>query len=399
MVYRAIEIDINHDRVTLTTVAQTIRPSLPIEIIDDDVALLLRRHITDIPNANAHLDDIREGFTETANNEPQFDPIPDQVPIWSDDQFTHIQRLVPPPSVSYSINFGEVAPRHVDMCIVVCELFESKQQLRSQLVKVANSDYFHIRRVDHEHTCSNEARFPHQRQASPRVIEEHIKEKFHDHHSYMPKEIIQDIQKEFGISFNYHKGYRARHIVLYEVQGTPVELYRILPSYLYMLEQTNLGTITDLHTDSANRFMYMFFCLRACIDGFLSSIRPVIAIVATFLKDPHTGVFFLAVCMDGNDQIFPLPFGVGDSETNDMWEWFLTRLYRAVSKVDDLVIVSDRKNSIITGVEKVFPNSFHGTCAIHLERNMLGRYWKNNDVEQVAESYMALWDHHKSKNK
>ncbi|KAK2648592.1 hypothetical protein Ddye_016081, partial [Dipteronia dyeriana] len=102
MVYRVIGVDRNHYRVTLTTVAQTIRPSLPIEIIDDDdVALLLRRenidplvcisveqindhhpevkqnfhpesphrphdateydfsHTADMPNTNAHLDDIR----------------------------------------------------------------------------------------------------------------------------------------------------------------------------------------------------------------------------------------------------------------------------------------------------------------------------------------------------
>ncbi|KAK2659056.1 hypothetical protein Ddye_005589 [Dipteronia dyeriana] len=123
-----------------------------------------------MPNTNAHLDDIREGFTEAANNgnsphchfgfhdttenenvyvhevsEPQFDPISDQVPIWSDDQFTHIQKLVPPPSASYSINFGEVAPRPVDMCIAVGELFESKQQLQSQLGRYAFANRFQIK--------------------------------------------------------------------------------------------------------------------------------------------------------------------------------------------------------------------------------------------------------------
>ncbi|KAK2652060.1 hypothetical protein Ddye_011916 [Dipteronia dyeriana] len=313
------------------------------------------------------------------------------------------------------------------MCTAVGELFESKQQLQSQLcryafanrfhirvmksgskryqvrciveeckwrlraVKVANSDYFHIRRFDHEHTCSNEARFPHQRQASARVIREHIKEKFRDHRLYKPKEIIQDIKKEFGISCNYHKAYRAKHIALDEVQGAPIESYRILPSYMYMLEQTNPGTITDLHTDSANRFMYMFFCLKACIDGFLSSIRPVIAIDAIFFKGPHVGVLFVAVCMNGNDQIFPLAFGVGDSETNEAWEWFLTRLHRAIGEVDDLVIVPDRKKSIITGVEKVFPNSFHGAFAVHLERNMLGRYGKSKILKDIFRKAIKVY--------
>ncbi|KAK0580786.1 hypothetical protein LWI29_006236 [Acer saccharum] len=193
------------------------------------------------------------------------------------------------------------------------------------------------------------------------------------------------MQREFGISCNYHKGYRARHIALEEVQGTPVESYSILPSYLYMLEQANPGTVTDLHTDSSNRFMYMFFCLKACIDGFLSSIRPVIVIDGTFLKGPHRGVLFVAVCMDGNEQIFPLAFGVGDSETNEAWEWFLTKLHKAVGEVDDLVIVSDRKGSITTGVEKVFPNSFHGACAVHLERNMVGHYGRNKALKQYFE--------------
>ncbi|KAK2663697.1 hypothetical protein Ddye_002271 [Dipteronia dyeriana] len=113
---------------------------------------------------------------------------------------------------------------------VRCIVEECNWRLR--IVKVANSYYFQIRRFNHEHTCSNEARFLHQRQASARVIGEHIKEKFHDHRSYKTEEIIQDIHKEFGISCNYHKGYRAKHIALDEVQGTPVDSYQILPSYL-----------------------------------------------------------------------------------------------------------------------------------------------------------------------
>ncbi|KAK1568372.1 hypothetical protein Q3G72_023716 [Acer saccharum] len=452
-VYYVTGIDRDHYRVSMTTVAHTFRPSMPIEIVDDeDVALLLRREnvdplvcisieeignecpernhkppessanphhetreyefhhtqksniqvtdidefqTSDVPHIGANLDDIVEGFTPTANidttsphlipdhdeTEPQSNPIPNQFPNRYDEQFAHVQRLVPPSCAFYSIHSGEVAPRPITMRIEVGEVFPSKQQLQSQLgryclanqcqirvfksdttryqvrcivegcnwrmraAKVQNSDHFQIRKFDNQHTCSTEARFSHQRQASARVIGEHIQEKLHDHRLYKPKEIINDMQREFGISCNYHKGYRARHIALEEVQGTPVESYSILPSYLYMLEQTNPGTITDFHTDSSDRFMYMFFCFKACIDGFLSSIRPVIAVDGTFLTGPHRGVLFVAVCMDGNEQIFPLAFGVGDSETNEAWEWFLSRLHKAVGEVDDLVIVSDRKNS------------------------------------------------------
>ncbi|KAK1557544.1 hypothetical protein Q3G72_026703 [Acer saccharum] len=450
-VYNVTGIDRDYYRVSMTTLPQTFRPSMPIEIVDDeDVALLLRRenvdplvcisveeighespemkpkppqsshnlHVntmhelqrSDVHNMAAHLDDIGEGLTPVANidtsphshlnfrdttgnqhipehdeTEPLFNYNREAAPNRYDEQFAHVQRLVPPPCAFYSINSGEVAPRPVTMRLEVGELFPSKKQLQSHVgsyaltngfqirvfksdttryqvrcivedcnwrlraAKVHNSDYFQIRKFDNQHTCSTEAQFPHQRQASARVIGEHIQEKFRDHRLYKPKEIIHDMQREFGISCNYHKGYRARHIALEEVQGTPVESYSILPSYLYMLEQANPGTVTDLHTDSSNRFMYMFFCLKACIDGFLSSIRPVIVIDGTFLKGPHRGVLFVAVCMDGNEQIFPLAFGVGDSETNEAWEWFLTKLHKAVGEVDDLVIVSDRKGELTAG--------------------------------------------------
>ncbi|KAK2655679.1 hypothetical protein Ddye_008731 [Dipteronia dyeriana] len=291
---------------------------------------------SDVPNMVEHLDDIREGlqspshhfsFEDLMGNQhipeheetaTQFNYISERVSNQYDEQFAHVQRLVPPPCTFYSINSGEVAPRPVTMRLEVGELFPSKKLLKSQLgnyalenrfqirvfksdttryqvrcivedcnwrlhaAKVLNSDYFQNRKFDNQHTCSTEARFPYQRQASAQVIGEHIQEKFRDHRSYKPKEIIHDMQREFGISCNYHKGYRARHIALEKVQGTPVESYIILPSYLYMLKQANPGTVTDLHTDLSNRFMYMFFCLKACIDGFLSSTRPVIAIDGTF---------------------------------------------------------------------------------------------------------------------
>ncbi|KAK2661678.1 hypothetical protein Ddye_000252 [Dipteronia dyeriana] len=314
-VYRVTGIDRDHYQVSMTTVAQTFRPSMTIEIVDDeDVVLLLRRenvdplvcisieeinHVcpetnhklpesshnphrttpeyefhhthqsniqvsnmdafqrSDVPNMGANLDDIREGFTPTPNidtvssslipdrdeTEPYFNLIPNQTPNQYDKQFAYVQRLVPPPCASYAINSGEVAPRSVTMRIEVGEVFPSKKQLQLQLgsyclanrfqirvfkldttryqvrcivkdcswkmhaARVQNSDYFHIRKFYNHHTCSTEARFPHQKQASARVIGENIKDKFHDHRLYKPKEIVHDMQREFGISCNYHKGY------------------------------------------------------------------------------------------------------------------------------------------------------------------------------------------------
>ena len=67
-VYRVIGIDRNHYRVTLTTVAQTICPSLPIEIIDDDdVALLLCREDVD-PLVYISVEEIDDDHPELKHN-------------------------------------------------------------------------------------------------------------------------------------------------------------------------------------------------------------------------------------------------------------------------------------------------------------------------------------------
>ncbi|TXG54078.1 hypothetical protein EZV62_019334 [Acer yangbiense] len=327
-VYNVTGIDRDYYRVSMTTLPQTFRPSMPIEIVDDeDVALLLRRenvdplvcisveeighespemkpkppqsshnlHVntmhelqrSDVRNMAANLDDIGEGLTPVANidtsphshlnfrdttgnqhipehdeTEPLFNYNCEGAPNRYDEQFAHVQRLVPPPCAFYSINSGEVAPRPVTMHPEVGELFPSKKQLQSHVGSYTLTNGFQIRVFKSDTTryqvrcivedCNWRLRAA-KRQASARVIGEHIQEKFHDHRLYKPKEIIHDLQREFGISCNYHKGYRARHIALEEVQGTPVESYSILPSYLYMLEQANPGTVTDLHTNSSNR--------------------------------------------------------------------------------------------------------------------------------------------------
>ena len=66
--------------------------------------------------------------------------------------------------------------------------------------------------------------------------------------------------------------------------------------------------------------------LGSCNNGFRSSIRPIIAVDGTFLKGKFCGILFVAACKDGNDQIFPLAFGIGDNENDDLWAWFMQKL-------------------------------------------------------------------------
>ncbi|XP_020412431.1 uncharacterized protein LOC109947187 [Prunus persica] len=82
------------------------------------------------------------------------------------------------------------------------------------------------------------------------------------------------------------------------------------------------------------------------LRGFRSSMRPVIALDATHLKSKYKGVMFVANAFDGNRNIYPLAFGIGDLETDASWHWFFTKLHEAIGECPNLVIISDRNVSI-----------------------------------------------------
>ena len=76
-------------------------------------------------------------------------------------------------------------------------------QLRA--TRMRGSEFFVVKRYDDVHTCSIEIVQGHHRQAKSWMIGECVKRKYLDpaNTSYRPREIMRDMQAEFGVSFNY----------------------------------------------------------------------------------------------------------------------------------------------------------------------------------------------------
>lgn len=113
----------------------------------------------------------------------------------------------------------------------------------------------------------------------------------------------------------------------------------------------------------------MFFALGASIQGW-KHCRPIIVVDGTFLKTKCGGALYAACAKDGNNQVFPIGFGIGDSENDKAWEWFFRRLKEAIGDHEDLCIISDRHKSIENAVRIVYPNAYHGICRQHLKQNL-----------------------------
>ena len=49
-------------------------------------------------------------------------------------------------------------------------------------------------------------------------------------------------------------------------------------------------------------------------------MHPVIVVDDTHLKGRFGGTMFVATAQDGNEQVYPIAFGYGESENNVSWE-------------------------------------------------------------------------------
>ncbi|KAL4035323.1 hypothetical protein IC575_004007 [Cucumis melo] len=125
------------------------------------------------------------------------------------------------------------------------------------------------------------------------------------------------MRQDYGINMSYEKAWRARENAYERVRRSPEESYNLLRRYGEALKFTNPGTIFHMELEDDHFFKYLFMVVGPCVRGFLNCIRPVIVMDETFLKNNYRGQLIVAVCLDGNNQIYHLAFGVVDRETND----------------------------------------------------------------------------------
>ncbi|XP_024014532.1 uncharacterized protein LOC112088482 [Eutrema salsugineum] len=138
-----------------------------------------------------------------------------------------------------------------------------------------------------------------------------------------------------------------------------------------MLKEVNPGTHTQYETDITGRFKFLFLSFGQSVRGFYKAIRRVIVVDGTFLKNKYKGVLLVATALDGNSNLYPIAFGVVDSENDLSWEWFMRQLKVVIADEVRLAFVSDRNVSVIKAFEKVYPQSSHGICIHHLLNNVI----------------------------
>ncbi|KAL5541110.1 hypothetical protein UlMin_043396 [Ulmus minor] len=281
-------------------------------------------------------------------------------------------------------------------------IFQSKKELMTYLSIISMTEKFQYKvfksnpsflivRCVHSscswrvnHTCSTNFKTIRHRQATSWVVGECVKRRLiNPSKVYRPRDVMDDMKQKFGVELSYSVARRRREYAYENLRlGTPEQFYKLLPGYLHMLMETNPGSVVNLEVTDRNKFQYLFIAFAASIQGF-SYCWPVINIDATYLKGKYIGVLFTTIFHDANQQIFPLAFGVGDSENDASWTWFLMRVKHVFGVNLALLIVSDQHHSINSAVKEVFPQAFHGICMYHLLNNLKTKFKsKTKELEQ-----------------
>ncbi|XP_074296575.1 uncharacterized protein LOC141626881 [Silene latifolia] len=196
---------------------------------------------------------------------------------------------------------------------------------------------------------------------------------------------------DLGVDVGYHKCWLARARAKLIIFGNGNDQYARIWDYAEALKKYNPGSSAFVMISQIDRppplFQRVYICLQACKEGFLKGCRPIIGVDGCHLKGPYPGMCLVAVAKDGNNNIFPVAWGVVEVENASSWQWFLSLLITDLEKVEGegLTFMSDRQKGLIDAFKEVTPKAEIRYCVRHI--------WANFKLQFSGQAYKeGFWN-------
>nr|KAJ0202613.1 hypothetical protein LSAT_V11C500266050 [Lactuca sativa] len=245
------------------------------------------------------------------------------------------------------------------------------------------SDWF-IRTLNQTHTCLQTRKL---RACTASLISKKIFDQV-EANPDIPLRAIQDhFQKTYQVGVSMDKVFRAKDKARKHITGDYTKQYELLRDYVLELQATNPDTTVKIdvcsepNPDSPTRqFRRIYVCLGPLKKGFKACLRDLLGFDGAFMKGPFPGQVLSAVGLDPNNGIYPLAYGIVESENTESWKWFLDNLGDDLDlgRNSNFTFISDRQKGLHTAVEQIFPNAEHRYCIRHIHDNVRKR-WRQTE--------------------
>ncbi|XP_034200557.1 uncharacterized protein LOC117615562 [Prunus dulcis] len=195
---------------------------------------------------------------------------------------------------------------------------------------------FVIRTLNNVHTCAGRIRESKSKMMRSRVVSSLIVDRIRAKPELKPVEIIHEFKDYYGIDISYYHAWFGKELAKLDVHGDESKSFNELSKYKGQL---------------------------LCASG-----------------------------KNGNQGVYPLAFGVVDSETEENWTWFLQHLASILLPMGRVVtFFSDRNQGLLNAMGFVFPGWPHSYCYYHLKQNLISKYPKSGYGKLLQDRVINLF--------
>nr|XP_043616369.1 uncharacterized protein LOC122588324 [Erigeron canadensis] len=195
------------------------------------------------------------------------------------------------------------------------------------------------------------------RKCTARFLAKQLEEQIVPNQKLQAGLIRDQLQKKFKVNVSMHKIYRANKQTKVKLMGDFTEQYRLLRDYLLELQARNLGTTVKLGFENetnpdvqTRQFKRIYICLGPLKRGFQACGRDLLGVDGCFMKGMFPGQLLTTVGVDPNNQIYPLAYGIVESESRSSWTWFLKCLGEDLD-LNERQLVDGRGKPVILALE------------------------------------------------
>ncbi|GJS04615.1 mutator type transposase [Tanacetum coccineum] len=151
-----------------------------------------------------------------------------------------------------------------------------------------------------------------------------------------------------------------------------------LRDYVLELQQSNPNTTVRIgveskadHMKTTRIFKRIYVCLGEAKEGFKACMWQFLGFDGTFMKGQFPGKMLTVVGVEPNNGIYPLAYGIVETESKESWTWFLQHLKEDLDLQDhsNFTFISNRRKGIIPAVAEIFPAAEHRYCLRHILEN------------------------------